>query len=291
MLTRLLAILGCCVLLSGCREKEPPEQYPGDLGTDGRALLPTASTLKDPRLLQGQAEWHPFREPKVTEEALAGGKPVEGGAPAATNEATVEDVRKELAAYQEKLGSGTAEEISEFYADSQAEVVAKVIPVLESLAAKIAELGGALPDEKVRLEKLSGLLSPKAVLALNAGKVEASSDSAAKVTLASLPELGFLPGVDVSAISPEASFKLGDDEYWYLESPVVPVLAGALPPLEGAVAAMDGLIADAKAGSASAATIAERVPAVAKMLEKLPAGEPKPEGEPAKSGDQPDDQG
>lgn len=293
MFTRLPAILGLCVLLTGCRQKEPPEQYPGDLGTDDRPLLPTASTWKDPRLLQGQAEWHPFREPKGADETVTGGSKEAAVAPRGdtTNQATADDVRKELEAYIEKLGSGTAEEISEFYADSQSEIVAKVIPALEAISAKLAELGDAMPDEKARLERIAKLLSPKTVLAIRAGKIEATSDSAATVTLTALPELGFLPDVDASAISPEAHFKLGDDEYWYMESPVVPILGQALPVLEGAIAAMDGLIAEAKAGAASAAAIGEKVPALGKMLEKLPSDDGSAEPQPAKADEPPAEQG
>lgn len=294
MFTRHWAILGLCLLVPGCRQKEPPQQFPGDLGTADRPLLPTASTWNDPRLLQGQAEWHPFREPKAADEAVAEGRKAasgEGAAAAVGHEATADDVRKELEAYKEELASGTAEEISEFYADSQAATVVELIPVLEALAGKVAELGAALPDEKARLERLVGLLSPKALLALKPSKIEASSDSAAKVTLASLPELGFLPDVDTTAIPLEAHFKLGEDEYWYMESSVVPVLGGALPALQGAVAAMDGLIAEARAGTATAASVAEKAPAVAKMLEKLPTSEAAPEAEPAEAEEKPEDQG
>ncbi|GAG44417.1 unnamed protein product, partial [marine sediment metagenome] len=58
----------CTLVVAGgaaCRDAEPPPAYNQDLGSDGRLLLPTATTWVNPDVITGQAEWVQFREPEL----------------------------------------------------------------------------------------------------------------------------------------------------------------------------------------------------------------------------------
>ena len=280
-----------CVLVAlplfGCRQSEPPPRYAENLGTEDEPLLPTAGTWKDARLVSGQSEWHPFREPvlnaaKEAAEAVA-------DAPPAADPKVVEEIRAVLKEHNEKLASAAYAELAEFYAVQQAEAVPKIAEALSSLSTKLKELGGSLPDEKSKLERLAQLLAPNAMLKLDVASIDSSGDNAAVARLADLPQMAFLPDIDPAQISRDVRFDLGEDGYWYIQSPVIGALNPVLASLQASAGQLDAALADASGGGgASAALLDEKASDVRKMLDRLGEAGAEPDSVPAPADAQPE---
>ncbi len=251
----------------GCRESEPPPRYYQDLGTEERPLLPTSTTWNDPRLLPGQSEWHPFREPTLDSEsapsAAAPASP-EGAPAGAELEAEIRGVIEE---HNERLAAGEFAELGEFYHADQAEAVINLAETFAMLSGKLRELAESLPEERERLERLAVRQSPKTILQINSAGIESRGSKAALVKLDVSSNMQLPPNVDPSQISFDLDFSLGEDGYWYIKSPLVQMLSGSLPMMETAASQMDGLIAGAKAGGESAASAREAVAAMLQMLD------------------------
>ena len=60
--------------LSGCQKEQPQPSFNYDLGADGAVLVLPASPRHNDQLLDGQAEWRPFRnyEPPLEDSAVDG---------------------------------------------------------------------------------------------------------------------------------------------------------------------------------------------------------------------------
>lgn len=252
----------------GCRESEPPPRYYQDLGTEERPLLPTSTTWNDPRLLPGQSEWHPFREPTLDSEsapsAAAPASP-EGAPVGAELEAEIRGVIEE---HNERLAAGEFAELGEFYHADQAETVPKLAVAMGSYSAKLKELGDHLPDEQARIERLAEFLNPKRFLNIEIARIE--SAGANEVLVEIVVPWGLVlttESVDGQSVT-GMRCTLGEDGYWYIKSPVVAEFAALLPVWEAGTAQMDAQIAIAKAGGPEAATVRETI---VKMLEMFEA--------------------
>lgn len=265
----ILGVAFTSLVTTACRRDEPPPSHHEDLGDDSQPLLPTSPTWKDDRVVGGDAEFHPLREPKAGGEgAGAGSAEQAGGAgPSTALQGELAGVVKE---HNEALAGGSAEEVSDFYVEAQIESVQSAVVALTAARDKVRELAVALPDKKDDLERLAVVLSPDTLLRLEIGAVQPKGDEEATGALGRTPPVAVLPsGPSPEGAPREVTFRKGDGD-WYIDSPLVRLAGEASATLNEMVGALDAVIADAKAGTLTADGLAERSPALAQMLERMP---------------------
>jgi len=240
---------------TSCKEQSPQSSMQGDLGDGDMTLLPTASVWVNPKIAQGQADWHPFRDPKFDEVADGGGDVAVRSTAASTTAASDPAIEKELkelvAEYNGLLADGSLDDVLDFYDEGQVATVEKLIATLPAFTDKLKVLAEGAPDQSEKLMTLVARLAPASVLKLEIESITTSGDKRAVGTLSSVPDLSFLPGIPAAAdISREVRFQLGDDDYWYVTSPIVTLMEKVEPSLARGVGELDALIAAVKSGSA-----------------------------------------
>jgi hypothetical protein len=273
----------------GCRRDDPPPSHHEDLGDASQPLLPTSSTWQDKRIIEGTAEFHPFREPdlvdKPNETPPPGQDSVEGGGGAP--DSLQADLQAVIEDHNSVLQEGSPDKLSDFYVEAQLETVKIAASSLRSLHDKLRELAPTLPEKQTDIENLAKVLSPEGLLKLNVASIKARGAEEAAGMLEPVPAVSLLPGAPAADQVPkEVLFKLGKED-WYIESPIVAIVGQSSGPLNELIGSLDALIADTKAGSAKAADLAQRAPVLAKMLEVLPPStdEPTPAAGEEEAGD------
>lgn len=238
---------------TGCKEQPPQPSMQGDLGDGDMTLLPTASVWVNPKIAQGQADWHPFRDPKFDEVADGGGDvPGTAASTTAGSDPAIEKELEELVAeYNGLLADGSLDDVLDFYDEKQVATVEKLIATLPAFTDKLKVLAESAPDQSEKLMTLVARLAPASVLKLEIESITTSGDKQAVGKLSGVPDLSFLPGMPAAAdISREVRFQLGDDDYWYVTSPIVALMEKVEPSLARGVGELDALIAAVKSGSA-----------------------------------------
>jgi hypothetical protein len=232
-----------------------------DLGTEDKPLMLTAAAWVDPKVADGKAEWHPFRDPDEVpiEEAAAPDRTradaVAGDAPATLTPAdpeTAKAIRELIEDYNTDLADSAYDTIGEYYEERQATAVGKLITTLPALTAKLTALSAAAPDQSEKLAALVSKLSLASVLKIEIGAISTSGPKQAVAELKNAPALAFIPGMDAE-IPREIRFQYGDDEYWYISSPIVTALEKIEPSLSQGVSQLDAVIAAAGSGDADGA--------------------------------------
>ena len=263
-----------CVLLMamttviGCRRNDPPPSHFEDLGDESEALLPTSSTLQDKDIAAGQAQWRPFREPRPAEEVAAVAEATaEGG------DSDVEKAVRELVAdYNGTLSDGAFDELADFFVVDQADGVEEIAETLSTFTAKLKESVELMPLEAENLGKLISHLVPTAALGLDIGQITVKEEGEAVAALAQVPLASFLPEMPPAADIPrEVRFSLGEDDYWYIESPFVPLLRKVVPFLEQSTDVLNSFIAKAGADGLTPETLQPVVNVLKPMIDAMNA--------------------
>jgi hypothetical protein len=231
----------------GCRRNDPPPTHFEDLGDESELLLPTSSTWSDAEIAQGQAQWRPFREPRDPDEVAEDAED-EASGEGGTGE--VEQALRELVAeYNAMLADGALDELPDFFVTDQADGAKEVADALTALATRLGAAAQHMPAEAENLAKLSSHLVPTAALVIEIGAITVKGEGEAVAALARVPSLSFLPGMPPATDIPrEVRFTVGEDDYWYIESPVVPPLRQALPFLTQSSGVLDTFMAAAGSG-------------------------------------------
>ncbi len=236
---------------TGCKEQPPQPSMQGDLGNGDMTLLPTASAWVNPKIAQGQADWHPFRAPNFDGVADGGGDAAASSVAGGSDPAIEKELKELVAEYNGLLADGSLDDVLDFYDEKQVATVEKLIATLPAFADKLKTLAEGAPDQSEKLMTLVARLAPASVLKLEIESITTSGDKQAVGKLAGVPELSFLPGMPaVGDVPREVRFQLGDDDYWYMTSPIVALMEKVEPSLARGVEELDALIAAVKSGSA-----------------------------------------
>lgn len=233
---------------TGCKEQPPQPSMQVDLGDGDMTLLPTASVWVNPKIAQGQADWHPFRDPNFDEVAA---RSTAASTTAGSDPAIEKELEELVAEYNGLLADGSLDDVLDFYDEKQVATVEKLIATLPAFTDKLKVLAEGAPDQSEKLMTLVARLAPAAVLKLEIESITTSGDKQAVGKLSGVPDLSFLPGIPAAADIPRAvRFQLGDDDYWYVTSPIVALMEKVEPSLARGVGELDALIAAVKSGSA-----------------------------------------
>lgn len=216
ILTVPAAAFCCLASIGGCKPPEPTPSLYADLGTEDAPLLPPPSAWHDASVGKGTAEFRTFRKPaeaapKSADNAPEGSKDKEpaeddqGGEPAGPEG----EIRNLAADFNAALAKNDLEEATKFLTDAQAEGAPGLFEAVHRLDTQLKALVEAAP---ALVEKAAGLaphLTLKDALKLDLQAVRIVDDTNATATLA---------GGD------EVKFVIGEEDYWYVESPVLTVL-------------------------------------------------------------------
>ena len=251
-----LASWTACAMLAaiGCKDADPPRSYYEDLGTNGHALLPTSSAWLDAAVVDGKAEWHPFREPSdevpTSADAPDGSAAtVAGAAPNAELEA---DIRALVVEYNDLFGDATVDEILEYYVDSQRDAVRPLLEAAEKITDSVAslreKLEADLPDAGDRIDAALKTLESEKPGSLSLGEMTAESES-----LVIAKALG-------NSLMPTCRFRLiGED--WFIEIPNVEVVSELKTSLDAAGAGFAAMIQGLEDGTLTAQAVLEQIEA------------------------------
>lgn len=279
-----LALLIACV--PGCKENEPTPSHYADLGEEGRPLVPTSSPVHNAKIGNGSADWHPFRTPEIRDENDAAPAPTarEGGA--AANGETTAAIREAVADYNDTLANGSTEDLLGFLTDEQGGIAEALLPTLASLNTKLGELATAIPAQAAAIETVRSQLGAASLLKIDIASIKSAGLESATVTLPRSPLPAFLPGLTEDAkAATDIKFSLGDDEYWYIESPILTALGGIEPTLKRVITEINGLGSGADGAALDAtATLAPMLKAAATAPE--PAETPTAQDAPTAAPDQ-----
>jgi hypothetical protein len=166
-----------------------------------------ASPRHNRQLLDGQAEWRPFRPYEPEQEAAAAEAEGDADSASGTEEAEA-DIREMLDEYNDLLATGTIEDLLEFYADEHHDALRPVLEAASAAAKKVEELRAALeaqaPDEQDAINAALDTLQAAAHFAVNIDEVKFTSEALA--TGAGL------------AVDPRITYRFPlVDDYWFIE--------------------------------------------------------------------------
>ena len=251
---------------AGCGQTEPVPSHHADLGTDGMLLLPPASAWHDAGGVKGQAEWAPFRKPGAAESA-GGGSSAKAPTTAGDGNAELRDL---IAEYKAGLTDEKYDELADFFVKEQSDALKPMLNKLRAFADTVKALKAVFPDEASNLDKLAANLAPGAVLKLDIESLKMTGKAEAVAKLRTVATLSFLPNMPPAAQTPrEVRFTIGEEDYWYIELPVVSLLSKALPAIQGRRAELDKLIADKKSEQLDPDFLREQTVKLGKMTETL----------------------
>lgn len=214
-LIRWVSVLGLIAAMSGCRPPAPtPSQYE-DLGTTEAPLPPTGPAWHDPSVAKGTSEWKPFRkleaggeksasaksggnkaEPDVEDKSAEGGEGPEG------------EIRTLVGDFNAALAEKKFDEASEFLSDAQAAVANDVFTAVNELVEQLGLLAKAAPGMAPKVDALAPVLNLSDSLQMKVATVTVDG----KTATAKLES------------GAEAKFMVGEEDLWYLESPLMAVL-------------------------------------------------------------------
>jgi hypothetical protein len=216
---RWVFVLGLAPALSGCKPPEPtPSQYV-DLGTADSPLPPSGPAWHDPGVAKGTADWKPFRKLSGGNEATASAKPAadpaddapEGDPDAGDGGEDLspeEEIRALVADFNAALADKKLEEAGEYLSDEQAGYVNDVLGAVDGLVEQLRLLATAAPPLSPKVDALAPVLNLSDSLQMKVDAVRIE---------------------DRTAVAPlengsEARFRVGEEDLWYLESPLLNVL-------------------------------------------------------------------
>ena len=196
--------------ITGCRETEPPPAHFQDLGTDGSPLLPTTPVWKTAAIAHGQAEWYPFRAPSTEPEVEHDSASLNGdGSPIGGNPEIEAQIRDVITEFNEVAGTGTPDDILEYYVEEQVETLKAIVETILATRAVLQDLkrefDNKLPAAAVRSENATKAILAELSLELKGETLSVKNDS----------EVGVV--VEGGAISKTYRFIIVDEE-WYLEA-------------------------------------------------------------------------
>lgn len=209
---------------TGCRETEPPPTHFKDLGTDGAPLLPTSPVWKTAAIAEGQADWHPFREPASEPEVDDDDGSTPGdGAPGVANTEIEAEIREVIAEFNEVVRTGATEEILEYFVAEQVDALEPIVDATfatrEVLQQLRIELDTMLPDAAERSENATNAILADMSLELQNETLDVKSDTEVNVS------------VNGGVISQTYRFVIVDEE-WYIEVPGAEALPELGPALD-----------------------------------------------------------
>ncbi len=247
----LASLAGCAMLAAiGCKDADPPRTYYEDLGTDGRALLPTSSAWHDTAIAEGKADWHPFREPSDEPPAPSGS----AAAGAGVNAELDAEIRDLVDEYNELIGDETVDEILKYYVETQRDAVRPLLEAGEKIADSLAslreELEADLPDAGDRIDAAMKALESQKPGSLSIGEINSESDTV------------FVAKVLRDPVIPTCRFRLIDDQ-WFIDIPNVESLAALNPMMDATAAGFATMIQGLESGTIPALTVLEQVEAAA----------------------------
>ena len=202
------------MLIGACKPPEPTPTLYTDLGTEDQPLPPPAQAWYDPAVAKGTAEWKPFRKPEE-------GKSAEAKPKGSTNKPSAEpdaagdapeaekEIRDIAADFNAALATNKLEDALDFLTDAQAEAARDVLAAVHALIEQLKALQAAAPALSEKINGLVPLLNLGDALKFEIRKVNIVNDTTA---MAQLEGGG------------EAKFVMGEEDLWYLESPVFGVL-------------------------------------------------------------------
>lgn len=254
----------CALSGAACREIEPPRSYDRDLGTDSAPLPPTGLTWLEPKVKDGRAQWHPFRDPTKEEPgATAEAGPVTGADGIQTQ------LRVMLVEYNKFLSEERYDELSDFFVESQADAAEQLMQTFPALLGKLRELNETLPQPDVRFTRVLDAMSAQTALRLEVEAIEVVSRSEATGRLKPVPgPFAASPG-DVGR---QVRFVQGEDDFWYFDLPALAAIAPSLKALQQQADMLDQLIAGIKSGQVPGDIVAEQLGSYLEVLEQWERG-------------------
>ena len=254
----------CALSGAACREIEPPRSYDRDLGTDGAPLPPTSLTWLEPKVKDGRAQWHPFREPtKGQPDATAGAGTVAG------NDEIQTQLREMLVEYNKILSEERYDELPDFFVESQADAAEKLMQTFPALLGKFRELNETLPEPDLQFTKLLDAMSPQTAFRLEVEAIEVVSRSEATGRLKPMPgPFAASPG-DAGR---QVRFVQGEDDYWYFDLPALAAITPRLQAFQQQADMLDQLIAGIKSGQVPGDIVAEQLGSQLKVLKQWEQG-------------------
>ncbi len=216
-------------LVGACKPPEPIQSQYANLGTEEAPLLPPPQAWHDPSIVKGNSEWRPFRKPSDGEEKSAKGK-APGGAKdavaadgeekavgaAGTTDAENE-IRKLVEDFNAALAEKELEKASEFLTDAQAQASGDVFAAVHQLVEQMRLLQTATPTLTEKIDALVPLLNVNDALKVELQTVRLVDPKNATATLAG---------------GAEARFVIGEEDLWYIESPVLALLDKERPRIQ-----------------------------------------------------------
>ena len=224
--------------LAGCRKTDPPPAHARDLGDETGALIPTSGVWKNAAIVDGKADWHPFRDPADVPEPDDDAA-TDVDAASEGNAETEAEVRDFIREYNEVVADGVIEEVIEYYVPEQAELIR---PILETVAAGAVlveqirdELASKLPDASERIAASSGALLSWLSPALRIESIVGTGETEATATMA--------PGSFV----PTYRFVVLDED-WFIQVPDADSLPQIKQAMDGAQTMYNGLLEGLRSG-------------------------------------------
>lgn len=258
------AALFCALSGAACREIEPPRSYDRDLGTDGVPLPPTGLTWLEPKVKDGRAQWHPFRDPtKEQPDATAGAGAVAG------SDGIQTQLREMLVEYNKFLSEERYDELSDFFVESQADAAEQLMQTFPALLGKFRKLNETLPQPDIRFTRVLDAMSPQTAFRLEVETIEVLSRSEATGRLKPVPgPFAASPGDD----GRQVRFVQGEDDFWYLDLPALAAIAPRLQEFQQQADMLDQLIAGIKSGQVPGDIVAEQLGSQLEVLEQWERG-------------------
>jgi len=260
------------MVIAGCRPVEPAPTYNEDLGTDDMVLLPTSPGWHDPAVVNGQADWRPFRKPgteaKSTETTAVEPKPT------VANPEVETELRELVSEFNGLVAEGKFEEATEFLIEEQVAPAKRIVELIPALVGKMKEVSDVLPGDNESLKKAVEVASLPAVLLVKVESITVSSPTEAVGKLASaVGQTGDVRFVLV---------KEAEGEYWYFDHPQVRAITPTLTSLELSLPHMDAFLADIKTGKVDEKPMAESVATFRRILAGMIPPGPQAGEEPTK---------
>jgi|GEM_PF-4606716 len=252
--------VACFAWPLGCREREySGEPYPENLGDGGTVLMPAPARFYAPnRALEGQAELTRLGE--------------------ATEEPAIAAVRELIADYNGLVAEKAYDDLPLYFVERQQETVTKLVEMQGRLTGKLDELLAAVreksPDSTEAVNTLRGQIVGQS-MDLNVDDLTLVSETEVTGKIVLPQGAPAVPGLDLTVY-----FKLIDEE-WYIEQPMLDLVAMMLPMMPQIEAQLDAMIAQINSGEMDPAAIAQQIQMMAAMFGGgQDAGEqPLPEGE------------
>lgn len=261
-------IVGLLLSVWACKPPAPIPSHYVDLGTEDKPLPPPPPAWHDPAVAKGTADWKPFRKLESGGAKTASAKPAVDSQPGTTDDekpaakvggGPEEDIRTLVADFNAALEENKLEEATEFLTDAQAEFSKDVISSVNDLVEQLRALAAAVPATAPKVDALAPVLNLGGALRMKLASIQVEG----KTATAKLESGG------------EAKFMVGEEELWYLESPLMNVL-------NAEKARMQKLAEDIKAALASGTPEDAKVNEISTALDELNAAlnaVPKPAGE------------